>query len=121
MTTPEALTALADRVEREEPSWQLEVAISDALGFCHDGGTPRYTRSLDSAVTLVPEGWSISVGCSENRKHAQVQLGRSYPTNKVVTLEGRTMARALTAAALRARAADMQARLDGLAPISCCN
>ena len=106
MSKADELRALADRCEREEPSLLLDFDIHHAVAARKAESIPSsYTTSLDAAVTLVPEGWSISVGCSENRKHAQVQLGRSYPTNKVVTLEGRTMALALCAATLRARAA----------------
>lgn len=109
MTTPEALTALADRVEREEPCWQLEVAISDALGFCHDGGTPRYTRSLNAAVTLVPEGWFWRVGYTPifngwahvSRTHAD-HCDRKDEHSSTVA---RNPTLALCAAALRARAA----------------
>ncbi len=60
MTTPEALNALADRVEREEPSFELDSTIyEDALPVEEKRrivDLPAYTTSLDAALTLVPEG-----------------------------------------------------------------
>ena len=71
MTTPEALNALADRVEREEPSRALDLEIEKAL------------RGIMALQTYPP-------------------YYSDYP--------------ARTAAALRARAADMQARAEDGAP-----
>jgi hypothetical protein len=65
----------------------------------------RYTASLDAAMTLVPEGWGGGVNFSENRRHNLASLGRSYPTNATVFGQSATLALALTAAALRALAA----------------
>lgn len=70
-----ALLALAARCEREEPSWDLSVAIElaidpDARRSMGDlyailkgmrlYNPPDYAHSLDAAVTLVPEGFSRS-------------------------------------------------------------
>jgi hypothetical protein len=74
-------------------------------GWSHHYPMPKFTASIDNALTLVPEGWSRQVGDSENRMHAQAVLGRSYPTNRNVYVEARTMPIALCIAALRARSA----------------
>lgn len=46
---------------------------------------PKYSASIDAALTLVPEGWGGSIHFSEDRPdcelHCTVSLGRSYPTN----------------------------------------
>jgi len=67
---------------------------------------PRYTDSIDAAMTLVPEGWGRMFNQSENGLHCNVCLARSYPTNAVVYSEAATPAIALCIAALRARSAD---------------
>lgn len=66
---------------------------------------PRYTDSLDAAMTLVPEGWFFHVSRfseSEMRGNAHVYgnrgLGDDYESDAA------TPALALTAAALRSRA-----------------
>jgi hypothetical protein len=71
---------------------------------------PRYTASLDDALTLVPEGWRLSMLTSDSftaRWHAvlwvrdgTVDLRPNVPDGSAAT-----PALALTAAALRARAA----------------
>ena len=99
------LLALADRCEREEPSRKLDVSISDALGYAHDGSLPFYTTSLDAAVTLVPEGfiWRVS-GSSEGRFFASL-----HPAARdAVTGQAKTEPMARCAAALRARAAVLE-------------
>lgn len=68
----------------------------------------RYSNERDLlllvALTLVPEGWSWRVGENEPRNNSQVVLGRSYPTNKVITQEGHTPATTMSSAALKAHA-----------------
>lgn len=63
MTTDvRALTALANRCEDEEPTWQLDDAIAQAaLGLppCGTAGPRPYTHSVDAAKLLMPEGWHI--------------------------------------------------------------
>jgi len=127
MTTPEALTALADRVEREEPSRELDDSVwlwvnkSQLFfkGWKYDlEFAPPYTTSLDSAVTLVPEGWTVDVGstCMGNWRASLRQCGTGITAaahQDYYEPHIKSGARALTAAALRARAADMQARAVG--------
>lgn len=60
MTTAESLNALADRVEREEPSDDLDASVARAV-LGANRYVLAYTTSLDSAVTLVLEGWNWSV------------------------------------------------------------
>ena len=150
MTTPEALNALADRVEREEPSRGLDIDIAcAALGwekerqggyigqtppdyawnlrpigraYWDDGSrkAPPYTTSLDAAVTLVPpDCWRETNGPrkylnvpapSPNRWKAEVA---PWKTGMPCFGWAETEAMAICAAALRARAADMQARAVG--------
>lgn len=64
---------------------------------------PRYTTSLDAALSLVPKGWSWRVSVSEKRQHPNVALGRSYPTNATILQEGRDVCATICAAALKAR------------------
>ena len=63
MTTRADLLRLADRVEREEASVELDgcvaAAINEAPGIT--GRLWRYTSSLDAAASLVPEGALVSV------------------------------------------------------------
>jgi len=132
MTTPEALTALADRVEREEPSRTLDFWIYVALNPGKDSNEAiqgdidkvgiegmwnphHYTTSLDSAVTLVPEGLTWMAQGSPNV--ALIRRGNHLLDKKpMIRGKGKTPAAALTSAALRARAADMQARAEDGAP-----
>jgi hypothetical protein len=74
---PAALLDLAARCEAGEPSPLLDVAIARAIGWTtaqfgaliwrdthhNDRGIapPKFTSSLDAAVTLVPEGWHTSL------------------------------------------------------------
>lgn len=128
--TKAALLALAERCEREGPSRELDSAIyRDAVapwrnvawlegrqiiqkpdGTWERWPPPHYTTSIDAAVTLVPEGWCISLGstcqghwraklhqCGEGRG-AQAHQDYYNPHIKSGPL-------ALCAAALRARAA----------------
>lgn len=172
MTTPEALGALADRVEREKPSYMLDALIereinpdkkvlfdagsvqppirkavygllrdfplenwNDWYAIAQHIGAEDYTTSLDSAVTLVPEGFGYKIATDD--WDAMVPPPDLSPSvyaslhNKRRTREAReeksdrllktgifanthhparaaTAAQALTAAALRARAALIQ-------------
>lgn len=128
MTTPEALNALAYRVEREEPSRELDAAIlvamlgagwivSTANGWAcipyqEIAEAPHYTTSLDAAVTLVPPEYANAWSAGDNSGEYRIfgRLGYEHEAT------GLTPAAALTAAALRARAADMQARAEDGAP-----
>lgn len=124
MTKADELNALADRCEREEPSWDLSIDIELAL---HSGSTysalegvavyvngrhynpPAYTTSIDAAATLEP-------------KDAQEIVVRVYPNGRayvrVTTKRGKvvycdaldkmvTEPMARCAAALRAMAAEL--------------
>jgi hypothetical protein len=72
-------------------------------------GLPQYTGSMDWAMTLVPEWWKLrqmnySAPCADDRKwHVNLHGGREGEDCFVG--RGGTRALALTAAALRARAA----------------
>lgn len=109
MTTPEALNALADRVEREGPSRTLNVAIWEALNRGVDSKKwiefGDFTTSLDSAVTLVPAPASWGVGASGCATVTLLCWRFLVSDDVEYHAIGRTPAAALTAAALRARAA----------------
>lgn len=114
MTANPSLIELAALVEAAAgPDRELDLAIwrsrpgapTDAQGRVPLAWLHCYTASLDTALTLVPEGWSISMHLSENRQHPVVKLGRSYPTNATIAQEAITLPGAVCAAALRAIAA----------------
>jgi hypothetical protein len=95
------------------------VRVDQRIGWVIGGDTPfpvkplEYTASVDAAATIVPEGWNWMAG---NRDQP---LARAYVNNGELAFEGAaarrnpkrewyevtapTPARALTAAALRAR------------------
>lgn len=104
MTTPEALLELADRVEREEPSRYLDADIEEAEMGAATADPPYYTTSLDSAVTLVPEGRTWTLESASDESNSCVLGRRNWLDCHSIA---KTPAAALTAAALRARAADM--------------
>jgi hypothetical protein len=115
MTRAELLI-LAERVEAAEGANEaLNEAIWTSLGneaiWTSLGGkrdaplwAPAYTASLDAAASLVPEGWGGKFWWTRGFKHPGVTLERSYPSNREVHAEGRTLPNTMTAAALRARA-----------------
>jgi len=117
------LLSLADRCEREEATHDLDVAIAVAAYdlearpyatgkrklWWYKRGTdgtamfygeeyiPRYTTSIDAAVTLVPEGMAWTAGCEPDF----TPFARLWEHDLVWAS---TPALALCAAALRARA-----------------
>ena len=102
-------THVLERRGRDKKAWLYEAASDfrrlDPSPYSYGVfGLPRFTTSLDAAMSLVPEGWGGAVHFSENRQHHTVKLGRSYPTNAQAFGEAATPALALTAAALRALA-----------------
>ncbi len=125
MTDAAGLRALAERVERAEGADRdLDGAVASVVlpnVESYDGDwwwgphddaplhVPAYTASLDDAVSLVPEGkvWCLfGVGYGNNpRSEAYVEDDDAdYPGGAA------TPALALTAAALRARAAMMEGK-----------
>ncbi len=113
--SPQAtLLALADRCEKEEPSEALDDKIwrwvNDSQlffkGWQYDlEFAPKYTTSLDAAVTLVPRPWR-TVHAEEYLSQGSWgwTLRRALPEDYAAST-GKTAALALCAAALRARAA----------------
>lgn len=105
------LMELASRVEAGEgPDAMLDLAIFQAVtgkeGIVRCMGregisaeVPAYTASLDAAMSLVPEGWDFSI----EPRHALVVLDDGWNLARFEA-KAATPARALTAAALRARA-----------------
>lgn len=102
----DVLLALAERCEREEPGWVLDMSIGEAaFGVLYGtAGAPRYTASLDAAVRLIADGveWYVSNLYAVARAEVGLNLSdRShYGEHK-----GGLIPMALCAAALRARAA----------------
>ena len=78
----------------------------DGLGM--GVSTPHYTTSIDAALTLVPEGWSIAnfyeAVKPQDRPWWGVVLRRDEPYRVFESLGHPTPALALTIAALKARA-----------------
>ena len=105
MSDPAALLALAERVEAaSEGSLQLDIAILSVVGW---GTGIRLTRSLDAAVALVPQGLDWSV---DSMPSATIHFLNDHPPTTADCLKAATPALALTAAALRARAATREVR-----------
>lgn len=123
----DVLLRLAERCEREEPSWGLccdiELAIvpgaidrrswdgSVAIGVGKRAyNPPAYTTSLDAAVTLVPEGWAwlvewIGKPFTEGMARLWIPGSRTQGLRiETVMATAKTPALALCAAALRALA-----------------
>src|SRR5882724_6994373 len=100
---------LAERCERATgPLRELELGIHETLfgrgyttnWFQTDGSrVPRYTTSLDAAMTLVPEGASFEVGVSDGLHGASVSFDSDNMPNATIAANP---ALALCAAALRA-------------------
>lgn len=128
------LLQLAERCEREAPSRELDADIFETVGGdawerayrraqepcgCpHDTAvkdarwrSPRYTTGLEAAVTLVPEDWTWSAGVAAGvptRHQPWAEMYRGlYAAQRS---SAATTALALSAAALRARAADVVAK-----------
>ena len=100
MTNP--LTDLAARVEAATgPDCDLDHAIHDLLG--DNDGAPAYTRSLDAAMQLVPEGWASIHGWDypDERCHRAVFMDEDG--DLLFRGAAATPALALCAASLRAR------------------
>lgn len=125
----EVLLALADRCEREGPSEELDREIAKAAGwkvnprhaiFCWirpDGkyvmGVLPFTTSLDAAVSLVPEGCSITIsipGAYAGGHYAMLCLPMQGPIPPRHTGKASTTPLSLCAASLRARASISKAK-----------
>jgi hypothetical protein len=110
--TSDKLLGLAERVEKAtEPSVLLDAQIyHDGLGLPQPAGDepycPRYTASLDAAMTLVPEGETAGFRVEnhpELRRKSRAEVWIDEDADPVRAASA-TPALALTAAALKARA-----------------
>ena len=129
---------LARVLEGEGPDRELDAEIALAVGYTrekkgreriawwrdpkgqqlgYDGWhnfPPAFTRSLDAAVTLVPEGWGWAVSTTG----AELPCAYGHPPGNVLTVSwiddtsAATAALAICAFALRARAATAQPSSD---------
>lgn len=107
-----------DRARAEGTYWAAALGLPRPLTKMPDGGlgwanmrvcAPHYTTSLDAAVSLVPEGWTVAqIGQGDNKRW-WVELRHGFQTSygKVVIAPTRdgcaTPALALCIAALKAR------------------
>jgi len=130
----EALLALAARAEAATGAdRELDVAIGllgrfyvaeprwpgaePMIGYVDDDGArvepgngaqdslvPRYTASLDAALSLVPEGWGFGVRTTDDRQHTARASCWTEGNRGEYCYAAATPALALCCAALRARA-----------------
>lgn len=109
-TDTETLLALAERCEQATgPDYELDYLVGKIAGFDFQeelGGRirlsgPHYTASIDAAMSLVPEGFSLCILAGEGSL-ATASLCRDDTI--VVDSEAAAPALALTAACLRALA-----------------
>lgn len=117
------LLSLAARLEAAEgPDRELDAAISMAIGSVSRGAlpckggwvvdgkpiaAPKFTASLDAAMTLLPEGSLWAFGSMEDGPFARVlwpNADGTY-TGNYLEVSAATPALALCAASLKARAA----------------
>jgi hypothetical protein len=132
------LRALAARVLGEEPSRELDADIWDALGLTYAAElaakdwmrrhknrprrdyllawSPAFTASHDAAFGAMPAGWMLVISTAPG-KNCTVDAAWDYgdgpepdPENwRTAHAEAPSLPRAVTAAGLLARAADMEA------------
>lgn len=125
-----ALRRAIEMLERGEAGREVDEAIALAIGWKpHPApeqshywqspdksqwvlGTSDYSTSIDAAVTLVPDGWTVGGLRQDDRKcwHAELREGHATSFDRVIivpcALIGfRSPAAALALAALRARLA----------------
>ena len=108
------LANLAQRVEREPITDALGWAVVDAIMDRRQVDTLP-TSSVDAAIRLLPDGsqWLIDSGRDDDLEPAYVSVicGGIGRHRRLAQARARTPAAALTAAALRARAAMMEKEL----------
>lgn len=107
--TPAELNALAARVETEAPSEELRGLVLTAIGSEAEPDTaPDPLRCLDDAAALMPDGWHVAhITSDANGWYCGLYRGRG----PVIHSDAPTLAQAWTAAALRARAIEMDSAL----------
>lgn len=109
------LIALAERVEKAQgPDRELDAEIAAATGTAvkrdwDADWAPHYCASLDAAAALVPEGRDWWVRIYNGKPRAAVEHHEPWSWADIAC-RAATPALALTAAALRARAAVMEDR-----------
>ena len=101
------LETLAQRVEREEPSVDIDLAVMGAWTGIANAPSyfMRFTSSLDAAASLMPPGWIIA-DLSQGEDGWFCHPWREDET--MVQGHAPTEPRARAAAALRALAMEMQ-------------
>jgi hypothetical protein len=103
------LQSLLSRLEKaQEGNWRLDKAISEkVVGRTYFGGLDqRFSRSVDAALSLVPEGLMVSMTIGHGQAVANVKTGSILnPETREWPGYAKTPALALVVAALRARGA----------------
>lgn len=106
----ERLLRLADACEKATgPDRGLDCAISDAVQdreWETEGDRLFYTASLDSAMTLVPEGLSVTLYAHGDNAHCDIYAGHPSRGLLAEVEMAATPALALCAASLRARSTE---------------
>lgn len=111
--TPTDLRALAARVLGEEPSDELRNAVLDAIGHHVPSGAffdmwrPNPLTSHDAAFGAMPAGWRVRTGWLDDGSF--YAFSRHADHDDTVHANAPTLPRAVTAAGLLARAAEMEA------------
>ena len=100
-------TNLIARLEAAEgPSRELDYQIQRLVFSPMTGGNPvrEFTRSLDAAVSLVPEGMQYCMGCLSDTRVPVRGVSRYHAwVGSMETIFAPTLALALCIAALKAR------------------
>jgi hypothetical protein len=104
--TRQQLLDLAERVEREEPSRELDSAVWRAIGSPPFVGELNYTTSRDDAASLMPETvQEVTVRNYPTGTYVRATTKSGKPVySEMLSRGGPCEAQARTAAALRARA-----------------
>jgi len=124
MTTKAQLTQLAERVMglsgpdrevdaaiwlwRAAPEWDNPLSPEEQMQWAREAAKPAFTASLDAAMSLAPEGWEFMMEGDATPLHYPVETEWSYRVELGQHIKGEaaTLALAITAAALLARAAE---------------
>jgi hypothetical protein len=96
---PDEFADAAEARQYASTSYQREMNNADWY-YISTIGLPRYTTSLDAAMTLVPEGWAWSLNSGAQGEC----FARVSPKSRLTVVDAATPALAFCAAALRARA-----------------
>jgi hypothetical protein len=107
--TPSDIRALAARVEAEDPTEELRVAVLDAFGCDPDwDGAPNPLVSVDDAKSFQPDGWEVYLIRQAHDGWCCALCNAGCRVFKFEEGKAPTEPRARTAAGLRALAWDKE-------------